>query len=191
MAVAIAASELRRFDAQVRGITERMRSLVDQAHVAACNRVANSVRAQAVRFVRERYPGFKAAAIRATMQIIRATYTKPTAIVRVRGKRSPLIAFSARQTRTGVSVRVRQRKTIRTAFIATMPSGHRGVFKRTGRFGRRGNPKLEKIAQLTTLSIPQALEQEAVVGDLKEYARERYMIEFRRELKFRTGRAAP
>lgn len=175
---------------QMQGIADRTRRLVDEAHVAACNRAAVSVRAEAVRAVRRRYPGFKASAARATMQIIRATYARPTATVRVRGRRTPLIEFSARQTKSGVSVRIRARKTVRGAFIATMPSGHRGVFQRTGRFGRRGNPRLEKIAELKTLSLPQALEQEQVVGALRGYALERYRIEFERELKFRAGRAA-
>jgi hypothetical protein len=29
-----------------------------------------------------------------------------------------------------------------------MPSGHRGVFRRTGRYGRRGKPYLERIKEL-------------------------------------------
>lgn len=32
------------------------------------------------------------------------------------------------------------------SFVATMPNGFRGIFHRTGKFGRRGNPRLERIA---------------------------------------------
>jgi len=32
------------------------------------------------------------------------------------------------------------------SFVATMPNGFRGIFRRTGKFGRRGNPRLERIA---------------------------------------------
>lgn len=49
--------------------------------------------------------------------------------------RIPLFEFSARQNRRGVSYRIERgapRKTAQSAFIATMKSGHEGVFKRTG-----------------------------------------------------------
>ena len=183
-------SNLRGFHNQAKAIMDRTRSIVAEAHVSACNRAAASVRAEAVRIMRKVYPGFKAAAIRATMQIIRATQMRPTATVRVRGRRTPLIDFSARQTRVGVSVRIRARKVVKGAFIATMPSGHRGVFRRTGKFGLRGNPKRERIAELKTLSVPQALEQEQVLVLLKEFALARYELELKREIKFRTARAA-
>lgn len=179
---------VRDFDRQYKEVIRRTRSLIDEAHVAACNRTAESVRAEAVRAVRERYPGFKAAAIRSTMVIRRATYSNPVAVVRVRGRRTPLISFNARQTKAGVTVLVRSRKTVKGAFIATMPSGHVGVFKRTGTFGRRGNPRLERIRQLTTLSVPQAIEQQQILRGLQEFARDRYHRSLEREIKFRTGR---
>lgn len=184
------ATAARQLDRQMKAIGSRMRDLVKESHVAACNRVAASVRAEATRTVRQRYPGFKASDVRATMEVIRATYTKQTATVRVRGRRIPLLSFSARQVRAGVSVRIRERKTVRGAFIATMPSGHKGVFKRSGRFGLRGNPKREKIMELKTLSTPQAVGQQEILEHLKSYAENRYKIEFQRELKFRVGRAA-
>ncbi len=51
------------------------------------------------------------------------------------GKPVPLIAYPVRQTRRGVSVEVnRGRRTIvKGSFIASMRSGHRGVFKRDGK----------------------------------------------------------
>lgn len=165
-------------------------SIVDEANVAALNKAAVSTRAEAVRILRERYPGFKAAAIRAAMKIIKATYSKPVAIIRVKGARTPLISFGARQTKRGVSVKVRTKKFIKGAFIATMPSGHKGVFWRTGKFGRRGNPKLERIEQLHSLSVPQALETQEVIDSLREYGLARYRIELPREIKFRTERAS-
>lgn len=185
-----AASAVRDLNRQMADIGKRMRGIVLDSHVSACNRVAVSVRAQAVREVRSVYPGFKASEARATMQIIRATREKPTAVVRVRGSRTPLVAFSARQNKTGVSVHIRTRKTVKGAFIATMKSGHRGVFTRSGRFGRRGNPKLERIKQLFSLSLPQALEQEQILSRLRPFAAERYKVELAREVKFRTSRVS-
>jgi Prophage minor tail protein Z (GPZ) len=62
----------------------------------------------------------------------------------------PLIEFaSARQVGAGVRTSVWGRsQIIGSAFIATMPSGHRGVYRRTGRHGRRGKRYLERIKQL-------------------------------------------
>jgi len=80
-----------------------------------------------------------------------------SATLKVRGYRIPLIDFKARGPEpsrgrgTGVSYSLASgRGRLPHAFIATMPSGKRGVFERTGtfgrisRFGRRG---LERIAE--------------------------------------------
>ena len=54
--------------------------------------------------------------------------------VNVSGEPVPLVAYPARQTRKGVTVEVNRgkRTLIPGAFIATMKSGHVGVFKRRG-----------------------------------------------------------
>lgn len=191
MAIVSAATAVRKFEVQAKAVTTKLRNITLEAHVSACNRVANSVRAQVVRLVRQRYPGFKAAAVRSAMKIARATYSRPRAMVQIRGRRTPLIAFSARQTKAGVSVNVRQRKVIQGAFIATMKSGHKGVFRRTGQFGRGGSPRKERIAELRSLSIPQAVGQELLLLDLRGFARQRYKMELARELKYRAGRSTP
>lgn len=41
------------------------------------------------------------------------------------------------------------------AFVATMPGGFRGIFRRTGVFGRRGNPRLERI-DVERVALPSA-----------------------------------
>ena len=49
----------------------------------------------------------------------------------VTGRRLPLTAFKARQTRRGVSYALGKGRTVaHSAFLATMTSGHTGVFKR-------------------------------------------------------------
>jgi hypothetical protein len=55
--------------------------------------------------------------------------------VLVSGEPVPLIAYPARQTKKGVSVEVNRgkRTLVKGAFIATMKSGHRGVFRRRGK----------------------------------------------------------
>lgn len=53
----------------------------------------------------------------------------------VRGTPVPLIAYPARQTKRGVSVEVNRgkRSFLKGAFIATMKTGHKGVFVRKGK----------------------------------------------------------
>jgi Prophage minor tail protein Z (GPZ) len=55
--------------------------------------------------------------------------------LRVKPIAAPVIAYPARQTRKGVKVSINQgsNKLIKSAFIATMRSGHRGVFKRASK----------------------------------------------------------
>jgi hypothetical protein len=55
--------------------------------------------------------------------------------VDVSGAPVPLIAYPARQMRKGVSVEVNRgkRTLVKGAFISTMASGHRGVFRRRGK----------------------------------------------------------
>src|SRR4030095_16023346 len=61
----------------------------------------------------------------------KATYARQIGTLSVSTKRIPLIAFAARQTKTGVSYRLpKGRGSIPGAFLATMRSGHTGVFKR-------------------------------------------------------------
>lgn len=55
--------------------------------------------------------------------------------VNVSGEAVPLVAYPARQTKKGVSVEVNRgkRTLVKGSFIATMKSGHKGVFRRTGK----------------------------------------------------------
>ena len=55
--------------------------------------------------------------------------------LRVSGDPVPLIAYPHRQTRRGVTVEVNRgkRTLVRHAFIASMKSGHEGVFRRLGK----------------------------------------------------------
>ena len=88
---------------------------------------------------------------------IKTTSDDVSATLKVRGYRIPLIDFKARGPEPsrgrgrGVSYALASgRGRLPHAFIATMPSGHRGVFQRTGKFGRInrfGRRGLERIAE--------------------------------------------
>jgi len=81
--------------------------------------------------------GIAARNVKREILIDKATRSKPIVALTIAGRRIPLIAFQARGPEPsrgrgqGVSYRLPGgRGRIGNAFIATMPSGHRGVFKR-------------------------------------------------------------
>ena len=66
-----------------------------------------------------------------SIAIERATFSRQLGTLAVTGRRIPLIAFNARETSRGVTYRLPGgRNIVLSGFIATMRSGHRGVFRR-------------------------------------------------------------
>ena len=109
----------------------------ERAVVRALNKTLTSVATVAVRGL-SREAGLTQKVIRSAVALTRAAEGRPQAIMQVTGRRIPLIAFGARGPEPsrgrgpGVTARVPGGGTAlyRSAFIATMRSGHRGVFKR-------------------------------------------------------------
>jgi minor tail protein Z (GPZ) len=180
---------------------EILRSEQPKAIIRALNKTSKSARAQAAREIVGVGYGMKIAGIKKAISIRRATRAELTAIVQASGKPIPLINYSARQTKAGVSVAVLNgRTTITGAFIATMPSGHKGVYLRVGsatekRMVARGAMKITKgrkiaykhglpIRQLFGPSVPNAfvnkLVQEAVIRTI----RERFGVVLEQELRY-------
>jgi hypothetical protein len=98
----------------------------------AINKTAASARTEIVRGIAAQVK-LKQSDIRKATRVTKATRRVWQAFVDVLDRRIPLIKFGARQTKKGVSYVVEKggpRKLIETAFIETMPSGHRGVFRR-------------------------------------------------------------
>jgi hypothetical protein len=94
------------------------------------------MRSEASKRVRAR-KRLKAAAVRKALHLRRprrTTVDGMTFALDVEGKPVPLSAYPHRQTKRGVSVSVNRdkRTLVRSAFIATMSSGHTGVFMRRG-----------------------------------------------------------
>jgi hypothetical protein len=178
------------------------KAIEDRATVAALNRTATTVRAAGVREIRKEYPGLRAGAIRDELKILRANRGRLMATVSLRGSRIALIEFSPRQTKKGVSVRIKgQRKLIPHAFIATMDSGLKSVFVRAYsskrfnaefRYGKgsrvRSSGPDTPIAELMSISLPRAFVNKKVQAALKLLARETFIKNFRAELAFRSAR---
>ncbi len=74
-------------------------------------------------------------AIKKVTKILKATFKKWEGHIIISGSRIPLIRFAARKIKSGISYKIKRtgtRERIKSAFKATMSSGHRGVFARRG-----------------------------------------------------------
>lgn len=111
-----------------------VRNGVKRAAVRAINKVARSARTEVVRKI-SRETGLRQRDIRKrNVRLLRARYDRLSALLILTGRAIKLIRYRARQTRRGVTYRSGEgRKLLPSAFIATMPSGHEGVFKRRGK----------------------------------------------------------
>lgn len=146
-----------------------------KATVRAMNRVIDMARTEAVRKIREKY-SFPATLVRSTLITYKASPQRIEAVVRGRGRRTRLIDMQARQTRQGVTVRIgKTRKLIRHAFIATMKSGHTGVYIRTTK-------KRLPIKELYTISIPEGFASKTVMDALTEKVRDVFPGRLQHEL---------
>lgn len=99
------------------------------------NKTARKGRTRVVRKLAENIK-IKQAQIRKRVIPTWATLHKWQAILAISGRRIPLMHFGARQTKKGVTYMINKktgRKLLPGAFIAEMPSGHKGVFKRKGK----------------------------------------------------------
>jgi hypothetical protein len=96
----------------------------------AINHTIAKAKTAASKDIRGQYK-VKAKDLSGKLAISKATRVTQTGMIRVSAKPLPIVAFGARQTRKGVSVNITgKRKVIKSAFIATMKSGHKGVFVR-------------------------------------------------------------
>jgi hypothetical protein len=179
--------------ADISGALRKLNVTAEQARKAiprALNKVATTARAEAAREIKQAGYGLKVGAIKKAIKTIRATKHDLTAIVRASGSPIPLIEYGARQTRKGVTVSVlRGRKLIPGGFIATMPTGHRGVFVHKGevnrwvmRNGKRVRSRLP-IRELFGPSIPQAFVNNTVQAALKGAIKARFPVVLMQELR--------
>jgi hypothetical protein len=170
---------------ELRGADEVRRSLAAfprRAEVVlrnSLNDTATHVRAESVRRIRADW-NVKADTVRRAMVVRRATQGKLEAEVRTSGAPLPLIAFGARQTKRGVTTQVKKggaRVLVAGAFIATMASGHRGVFRRVGK------PRLP-IGERKVISIPSMWQQsiDQVQRDATAYLERRTRVNLERAM---------
>ena len=165
---------------------KKRRDAIDKAHVQALNRTASGIKT---------YTGsskgpvkaelnIKTSAIRRHMTVLKATKTGRVAKVRIAGRPVPIIEVAARQTKKGVSVKVKgqgARKLLKGAFIATMDSGHTGVFI------RKHKTRLP-IYEVFTTTVTQALRGHGVAKLIYREVGRRYQKEYRAAKKFQMSK---
>jgi hypothetical protein len=85
--------------------------------------------------------------------------------------------------RTGVTVKVKQtRKLVQGGFLATMPSGHEGIFKRKG-------AGQYPIVELFTTRPTDLLEEGGnFLKETQTFAEERFKLEYEREFNYQINR---
>lgn len=155
----------------------------DKAVARALNKAAKQAKTAAGREIKQRY-SLSTRVFNKTVTMKKANKNSVEVIMRVEGKPFPIMGFRARQNKTGVSFVLGGRRVmVRHAFMATMASGHKGVFARGGyqkttgvietgeTWGRHGAFRYGSlrtpITELKTFSAPYAFMNKAVQRELK------------------------
>lgn len=142
-------------------------------------------------------------------------------VVHVKGEVSPMIGYDPKKTKKGVTVRINKggpRKLLPHAFIATMRSGHEGVFIRQGGYTQRrkvqgtrtfygtkqrldggrvigrvsfnvNSTSRQKIKELYTSRVVDPLLDKGEAEAIQERARQVFGDTWRRVLPFELGKA--
>ena len=154
--------------------------LAEKAITRSLNKTINSVKTDASRKIREELTLLDKD-VKRDLAVRRARRGELAAAVVVTVRRTGLIKFRARQTARGVTVQVKRkggRKLLAHAFIAKMPSGHRGVFER-----EKGVKRLP-INELLSGSVGQFLDNERVLSQIGEAAQEKFTKELSSQVDF-------
>jgi hypothetical protein len=168
-----------------------MQKEVDKAAVRALNRTAVTVRKEADQEIRKRL-NLKSSTVKQTLNIRKAQRRLLVEIIAT-GQPVALREYSARRTNKGATFQVgRQqprrvyKRQGRTGFVVPSIGGH--VFVRVGPNPR--GPVEAPIRKVYGPAIPQYFVTRFVRERMTRIARDRFPIEFARELKFRTSRRA-
>ena len=167
-------------------LKETGKSLLPSA-LRAVNKTLPGVRTDFTKAIRGEIR-LTAADVRGVIDILKAHVerTKGEGAIRLRGKRLSLMKFRPKptQTKAGVKAGVKTvgRKTLlKHAFIATMQSGHEGVFWRARAAGGKFVQRLP-IQELFGPDVPTVAAYEGVLGQVLSQAAMRYYAAYAHEL---------
>jgi hypothetical protein len=156
-----------------------------KANSSAINKAARTALSRTETFIMETY-SIKKKDLNEVVKLIKANMNRNYASVLIKEKGIGLYKFSPRQTQKGVTAAVKKgerklytsKDTKRKSFIATMKSGHQGVYF------RKGKERLP-IVELFGPSAMQLFTSDKALEKLQEIFIERFKIEFNRELNYR------
>lgn len=175
------AVRIRLDDAEARrGLRRLDRELRGRIRTRALNRTLTGLRTDVDRTIRGTL-NLKARDVRKDIRVRRARPGGDEASVVVAGRAAPLSRFGARQTRRGVSVKVRKggaRVRFRHAFLVKFASGRLAAVERRG-IGRL------PIDQLFSTAPVQLLDDEQIIRRLGARALDRYARELDHEIERR------
>lgn len=172
-------------------VAARIRSLgtkvYQQAAVSAMNRSITKARTAMSREIREEF-NLSASVVNQGLRIQRANYNQGLVSIEATlesparyGRAMNVIHFSARQTKAGVSIRIKRvggRKVIKSAFIANKG---RTVFKRTG-------DKRLPIEPVQTIAVPQMFNTKRIKDKVIQLAMSDFPAEFERQARYYESR---
>lgn len=155
------------------------------------NRLRSAMKTYASEIIRKDF-AIKKSRIDRHIRLSRSATPKNLAVgIRAKDSRIPLFQFAnPRQTQTGVrtTVKLGNSKIIKHAFIATMMTGHKGIFIRKGkprkmRSGRYKGKKRQPIVELVGPSVAELVGSEKMQQEIKNLARLRLERELASQLK--------
>lgn len=167
--------------------------LAGKALMRALNRTIKGVRTETIRIVRGEL-NLKVADVKKGLSIRRARSRDSSAALEVWAAPTPTARYAARQTKRGVTVKVKRkggRKLIAGAFLARMRSGHVGVYSAPkGGYTRRGpapNRSGLPIHELFSTALVQYIDDPKVLARIGTVARGRFERELVSQIAFLRG----
>jgi hypothetical protein len=148
----------------------------------ALNRAQDQTATESNRQIRAVY-NIKARVVNASFKKLRASSGQLWATLRIRGMRLGLINFEARWRRGqpgGATAKIKtagSRETFEGAFIARNPQGKLTVYRRVGR-------NRFPIANIKSVSVPDAFLDGVVLEAAKKVARESFIRNFKQQLDY-------
>jgi minor tail protein Z (GPZ) len=172
----------------IRDHTKPLLAKIQRATARALNRAIVTVRVDVLKKLATE-TRVKQAVIRERLEIQRATPQRLEATCVVSAKPIPLIAFGAKQSKAGVMVAGGRLR--RGVFIATMRSGHKGVFaRRHPSLSRKGKPRSSpglKIVEQAGPSLPAVATRQRILESALAVGEAAFQTRLKAELQHELG----
>lgn len=148
----------------------------------ALNRTAIQARTKSIKELKKDY-AIKSKHGKNAIDFQKASDFNLTTILTAKGKPLPISRFSISQKKSGTLVQINKgkRKTIKHSFVATMKSGHQGVYKRVGK-------SRLPIKELFTLSLAEMFGKRKTMDVVRSFVRKKFPEILTDRIKFYSNR---